>query len=390
MIIKCPECGHQVSDKAPVCPSCGVEISGHIIKCPNCGEIYLKEDITCPNCHFTPNIDDSQKNKQTITTNVENTNADEDSEKQIAEGEEPIIVASPIKDEYIKENKIKKNSHLPLLVSVLLAVLTAALFLYLYYDKGNTDNEMENYRTALTSNDIGIMKSYLADNVNAPIDHIKEITTLLKKMQKANDEWSRVLQANNVQEYKKYLDSNPNSPYKSEIINRIDNLLWSEALRVNNESSYLGYKEKMPNGKHNKEADEKLKVLLDNTSTPEEQKKAENLIRDFLIGINSKNIDKIAYTVPSTFSFLGKTGSTVKDVATYMRDKLYQADVKTLNWHIGTTKLSTTDKTDDGQKLQTIEVLASLVIDREGGKSTKNYTINAKIKNNKIVEITWI
>ena len=53
MIIKCPECGHQVSDKAPVCPSCGVEIAGHIIKCSHCGELYLKEETSCPNCHHT-------------------------------------------------------------------------------------------------------------------------------------------------------------------------------------------------------------------------------------------------------------------------------------------------------------------------------------------------
>ncbi|MGN1376236.1 MAG: zinc-ribbon domain-containing protein, partial [Prevotella sp.] len=38
----CPECGHQISDKAPVCPSCGVEIAGNVIKCPYCGEVYLK------------------------------------------------------------------------------------------------------------------------------------------------------------------------------------------------------------------------------------------------------------------------------------------------------------------------------------------------------------
>ena len=53
MIIKCPECGHQVSDKAPVCPSCGVEIAGHIIKCSHCGELYLIEEPSCPNCHHT-------------------------------------------------------------------------------------------------------------------------------------------------------------------------------------------------------------------------------------------------------------------------------------------------------------------------------------------------
>lgn len=50
-IIKCPECGHQISDKAPVCPSCGVEIAGKVIKCPNCGEVYFKVQEMCPNCH---------------------------------------------------------------------------------------------------------------------------------------------------------------------------------------------------------------------------------------------------------------------------------------------------------------------------------------------------
>ena len=33
-IIKCPECGRQISDKAPTCPSCGVEIAGKITPVP--------------------------------------------------------------------------------------------------------------------------------------------------------------------------------------------------------------------------------------------------------------------------------------------------------------------------------------------------------------------
>lgn len=50
-IIKCPECGRQISDKAPVCPNCGVEIAGKIMKCPQCGEIYFRDQEMCPNCH---------------------------------------------------------------------------------------------------------------------------------------------------------------------------------------------------------------------------------------------------------------------------------------------------------------------------------------------------
>ena len=52
-IIKCPECGRQISDKAPVCPNCGVEIAGQITQCPYCGEIYLKSETICPHCHKT-------------------------------------------------------------------------------------------------------------------------------------------------------------------------------------------------------------------------------------------------------------------------------------------------------------------------------------------------
>ena len=50
-IIKCPECGRQISDKAPTCPSCGVEIAGKITKCPHCGEVYFSSQEMCPNCH---------------------------------------------------------------------------------------------------------------------------------------------------------------------------------------------------------------------------------------------------------------------------------------------------------------------------------------------------
>ena len=55
MIIKCPECGHQVSDRARTCPSCGVDIVGKVTRCPDCGEYIFKDDHECPNCHCSIN-----------------------------------------------------------------------------------------------------------------------------------------------------------------------------------------------------------------------------------------------------------------------------------------------------------------------------------------------
>lgn len=40
-LIKCPECGKQVSDKAPACPGCGSPIDTSI-RCPKCGSTNTK------------------------------------------------------------------------------------------------------------------------------------------------------------------------------------------------------------------------------------------------------------------------------------------------------------------------------------------------------------
>ncbi len=50
-MIKCPECGHAISDRAPSCPSCGAKIENEVVKCPVCGEAYFKEQAECPHCH---------------------------------------------------------------------------------------------------------------------------------------------------------------------------------------------------------------------------------------------------------------------------------------------------------------------------------------------------
>ena len=49
-IIKCPECGHEVSDAADRCPNCGVSIAGNIKTCPDCGRVVLKNAEKCPSC----------------------------------------------------------------------------------------------------------------------------------------------------------------------------------------------------------------------------------------------------------------------------------------------------------------------------------------------------
>lgn len=417
MIIKCPECGHQVSDKAPICPSCGVEIAGHLIKCSYCGEIYLKEDAVCPNCHHSastdnsvneddvktePVKDDSQNNgdySEAETSSVELVvSAESIEEEPRLDGtptQDTLTIESPSSDAEVSTDDVivkpesKNNNHTPLFVSLLIALVICAVLLF-FYKRGNDNHEAEEYKIALKSNNRQVMEQYLEDYPNAPLIHINSIRDLLKQTQQNNDEWGRVIQQNTIASYKTYLDTHPNTPYKNEILKRIEELYWNEVVNQNTEAAYLGYREKYPKGIHVKEADEKLKIMLDNTSTPSEEKVAVSAVRQFLQGLNSKSTSKIEGVTASSFNFLGAGGATIADVSKYMREKLYQADVKEITWQLGTVLNATTDKLDDGTTVQKITIPARLEIVREGGKGSNKYTIKAQIENGKITAINWI
>ena len=417
MIIKCPECGHQVSDKAPICPSCGVEIAGHLIKCSYCGEIYLKEDAVCPNCHHSastdnsvneddvktePVKDDSQNNgdySEAETSSVELVvSAESIEEEPRLDGtptQDTLTIESPSSDaevstdDMIVKPESKNNNHTPLFVSLLIALVICAVLLF-FYKRGNDNHEAEEYKIALKSNNSQVMEQYLEDYPNAPLIHINSIRDLLKQTQQNNDEWGHVIQQNTIASYKTYLEAHPNTPYKNEILKRIEELYWNDVVNQNTEAAYLGYREKYPKGIHVKEADEKLKIMLDNTSTPSEEKVAVSAVRQFLQGLNSRSSSKIEGVTASSFNFLGAGGATIADVSKYMREKLYQADVKEITWQLGTVLNATTDKSDDGTTVQKITIPARLEIVREGGKGSNKYTIKAQIENGKITAINWI
>lgn len=51
-MIKCPECGAAISEKAMHCPSCGTPINNSANKkfCQHCGSQIDKDCVVCPRC----------------------------------------------------------------------------------------------------------------------------------------------------------------------------------------------------------------------------------------------------------------------------------------------------------------------------------------------------
>lgn len=49
-MIKCPECGNEMSDRAKVCPKCGAE--NDIVFCPECDKQLSRKATSCPHCGY--------------------------------------------------------------------------------------------------------------------------------------------------------------------------------------------------------------------------------------------------------------------------------------------------------------------------------------------------
>ena len=461
MIIKCPECGHQVSDKAPVCPSCGVEIAGHIIKCSHCGELYLKEESSCPNCHHTEHhIESSVTATEHHTSEAANESKVQEPvvlmsvDKEEATGNDDVIIpveeteehetdnyddkaqdtfnepkteeeavdADFIMDDNADEEVIAnaeaiaedeeestpdKNNHLSLAVSLLIAAITAAVLLFLYNQgvgANKANNEQEAFAQAMSSSEPTVLKNYLKENPSASKTHrdsisarLKVLTTTTQNMQQSDNDLSVALTSNSKEVLQQFIAKYPDSKHRGELEAKIDEIDWAGAVAKNNENAYLGYKAQHPNGIHSKEADEKLKNILTPEKAEEsavakvtdgERAKAVAAVRQLLQGINSKSTDKISGAVAPSLNFLGSGGATVKDIRRYMTDRLYQADVKTINWHLG-SPAEVTKKSDEAGADIRLKIPATLDIERKGGKSKRSYVISATIKNGRITHINW-
>ena len=74
-LIKCNECGKNVSDKAESCPNCGAPVNEKIIikkerTCQNCGGAVNNNAYKCPHCYSILEEEENVKYEQPGQTNI--------------------------------------------------------------------------------------------------------------------------------------------------------------------------------------------------------------------------------------------------------------------------------------------------------------------------------
>ena len=399
-IIKCPECGRQISDKAPTCPSCGVEIAGKTTKCPNCGEVYFNYLEMCPNCQ-TPNPTlVGGRGGITPTPSAPGQSIDQiapvqqSARRTMQQTERPGMPATPPpppvrpttnngnggeQNPEKKEPEKKMSVRSILIISLIFSVLVCGI-LYYFYDNANKNKEMEAYEYAMQSSDPMVLQSYLDTYKDADEAHRDSITAHLEQLKQNDQDWTNAVVSGSKDALQAYLQKYPNSIHKQEVINKIDSIDWNVAKNADTADAYQTYLDAHRDGSHIEEAENALKKVKGRDLQPEEKEYITGLYRQFFQSINSRDGDGLLANCEDILSsLLGKNSAPKSDIVTFM-NKLYKEDVANMNWHINNDYQIKKREIGDSEYEYQVVFTAKQAVDKtDGSKHEQLFKISSTV-----------
>ena len=318
-IIKCPECGHQVSDKAATCPSCGVGIQGKITKCPECGEIVLNDQILCPNCHcplISTNNNDTEKSQPSQSHKVATVEPNSDTN---GEG---------------NKNEKKKKSYTPWVVSFVIALAVVFVGLY-FYKTTQMRNELEAYENAMMSNEPAVLQNYLDIYADAPSEHRDSIQSHLEMLKKVDSDWTNAVVSNSKAAILRYMQLYPNSLHNVEAKLKIDSIDWMEATQKNTIEAYQKYIDEHADGMYIDQAHDAYTLLDSKKVNAEDKANISAIFTSFFNALANNDEATLVSCVDIILtSFLHKENANKNDVIEYMHKIHNEAQVENVEFRL--------------------------------------------------------
>jgi len=324
MIIKCPECGHQVSDQAKTCPSCGIEIAGKITRCPDCGEYIFKEQAECPNCHCLINgasvgsagLEVPPVSEATLTAAGSASSAAQPS---------PV---SPEKASPMPSRPARRRRAGVTAILIAFVISLIVVFLGIYFMKNQEQqNEQRAYENAMKSTEPMVLQNFLDMYKDATPAHSDSIKSRLAALEKVEDEWHNVLMNNTKFAFERYMKLYPESPHNVEAKIKIDSLDWEAALKENTSEAFRAYLDAHDDGAYYDEARANYEKLESQKITAEDRHIVSQLFVGFFNGLAQRDEAALSAAVaPVLTSFLHRPNATKTDVMQYMQ-KLWKEGV---------------------------------------------------------------
>ncbi len=390
-IIKCPECGHQISDKAPSCPSCGVEIAGKITRCPDCGKVYFKEEDLCPHCHRPTNPNRPMPHMAEKTTEERqearplspfspqiSTQTGSAAPQYHTRQEQPENSSTADHPQPMQPEN-KKNKKTALIVSFVLALLICGVCFYMYR-QAQDNREQEEYEIAMKSSEPLVLQGYLDTFKDAPQEHPDSIMAHLAALKQNDIDWTNALVSNSKAALIDYINSHPDSPHRKEALNKIDSLDWEQSANLNTVEAYTAYLTEHPDGNYFNEAEEALKKIKAKEVSDDEKTMVSSTMRNFFQSINARDENGLTSLVADQLTLLDKIDATKSDVVDLM-NKLHKDGVTHMNWKLPTNYDIRKREVGDAHYEYSISFPASQVVEYENSEknTTNQFRINAKI-----------
>ena len=285
-LIKCPECGQQVSSKAPICPHCGVPIQNNVKRCPVCNAYVLMNADECPQCNAKfvkePTEIAGQARDEGVQRVQERSRLGGRDEGEQGVQSSMVNVQSSVApapkvgllspEENTAETSPKKpKSHTPWYLLVLL-ILALAIGGFFYWENQNQQQTEERaYALLVDCKDPLNFEDFIAQFPNSK--HIDDVRKRLKELQMAKDEWEAALATGNVQKLHDFIKTHPDSPFRKQALSRIDSLDWLEANTKGTSVAYQYYIDQHETGAHIDQA----YVAKEEAEKREQQAKADSI-----------------------------------------------------------------------------------------------------------------
>ena len=387
-IIKCPECGRQVSDQAQTCPSCGIEIAGKVTKCPDCGDVFFKSEGMCPNCH-KPYVSGGVS----ATPRPEATASPVTPVRPVTEKTETNPISGQDNNGGKNTEEPKKKSHTALIVSFIIAAIICAICFYYYSDaKGN--KEQDAYEQAMKSTDPAVLQNFLDTYEDAPEAHRDSIESHLTLLKKGDTDWTNALISNSKSALQEYIDQHPNSLHLGEAKHKIDSIDWAGAKSANTAEAYQTYMQQHADGEHIDEAKQNADKASATEVSSEDKQMVSSLFHEYFSGLNSRDEGTVTGTVTGILnSFLGKSNATKNDVVMFMK-KIYKPDITNMVWRVNNDfHIDKKPAADDGEFTYAVTFTVDQKVEKTDANqnSLNTYKIKAKVSpEGKISELNMI
>ncbi len=266
-MIKCPECGRNISSMAKACPECGFPLQEHIEEI----EKQMKKA-------------EEAKSSSTQSAPVEHNRP------------EPRVINKESQQQfsYLPTPKPPKTHKLMIwiMVLVVLAILVGGYWLFSNRQDGQREDRA--YELLQDCQDPLQYEDFIARYPES--SHIDVVRKRYEALVKEQAEWKAIVLRGSRNDVKNFIATNPNSPLIRTARARLDTLDWKEAKRVGSMVSYNTYLDNHPDGSFVDDADIQVERIKREN---EERAKAAQARQDSLNSLLADSLVGPAATTPS-------------------------------------------------------------------------------------------